>query len=80
MTRQKVQAHNYLKLITSSLFIAVTASVLALSLKNLTEYFQEHIFEWAEKTSVYFFIILPTIGITAIYFLRKYAFKNRRKS
>ena len=78
MTRQKVQAHNYLKLITSSLFIAVTASVLALSLKNLTEYFQEHIFEWAEKTSVYFFIILPTIGITAIYFLRKYAFKNRR--
>lgn len=78
MTRKKVQAHNYFKLIISSLLIAVMASVLGLSLKNLTEYFQEYIFEWADKTSVYLFIILPTIGITAIYFLRKYAFKNRR--
>lgn len=78
MTRQKVQVHNYFKLIISSLLIAVIASVLGLSLKNLTEYFQEHIFEWAEKTNVYLFIILPTIGITAIYFLRKYLFKNRR--
>lgn len=78
MKRQKVQAHNYLKLITSSLFIAIIASCLALSLKKITEYFQEHIFEFAEKNNSYLFIILPTIGITAIYFLRKYLFKNRK--
>jgi len=78
MKRQRVQAHNYFKLITSSLFIAIIASFLALSLKKITEFCQEHIFELAEKNSPLLFIILPTIGITAIYFLRKYLFKNRK--
>lgn len=78
MKRQRVQAHNYFKLITSSLFIAIIASFLALSLKKITEFCQEHIFEFAEKNNSYLFIILPTIGITAIYFLRKYLFKNRK--
>ncbi|KFC21209.1 chloride channel protein [Epilithonimonas lactis] len=78
MKRQKVQAHNYFKLITSSLFIAIIASFLALSLKKITEFCQEHLFEFAEKNNSYLFIILPTIGITAIYFLRKYLFKNRK--
>lgn len=78
MKRQRVQAHNYFKLITSSLFIAIIASFLALSLKKITEFCQEHLFEFAEKNNSYLFIILPTIGITAIYFLRKYLFKNRK--
>jgi len=78
MKRQRVQAHNYFKLITSSLFIAIIASFLALSLKKITEFCQEHIFELAEKNNPLLFIILPTIGITAIYFLRKYIFKNRK--
>lgn len=69
MKRQKVQAHNYFKLITSSLLIAIIASFLALSLKKTTEFCQEHLFEFAEKNNSYLFIILPTIGITAIYFL-----------
>ncbi|GGG57450.1 chloride channel protein [Epilithonimonas arachidiradicis] len=78
MKRQKVQAHNYFKLIISSLFIGIIASILGLTLKKITELCQEHIFEFAEKTNAYLFIILPTIGITAIYFLRKYLFKNRK--
>ena len=78
MKRQKVQAHHYFRLIISSLLIAIIASFLALSLKKITEYFQEHIFEIAEKHNPLLFIVLPTIGITAIYFLRKYLFKNRK--
>lgn len=78
MKRQKVQAHNYFKLITSSLFIAVIASILGLTLKKITEYSQEHLFELVENNNHLLFIIFPTIGITAIYFLRKYLFKNRK--
>ncbi len=78
MKRQKVQAHNYLKLIISSLFIGIIASILGLTLKKITEFCQEHLFEFAEKNNAYLFIILPTIGITTIYFLRKYLFKNRK--
>lgn len=78
MKRQKVQAQHYFRLIISSLLIAIVASFLAFSLKKITEYFQEHLFELTEKNSSFLFILFPTIGITAIYFLRKYLFKNRK--
>ncbi len=78
MKRQKVQAHNYFKLIISSLFIGIMASVLGLTLKKITEFCQEHLFDFAEKNNAFLFIILPTFGITSIYFLRKYLFKNRK--
>lgn len=44
----------------------------------MTEYVQHTLFEEIQATSVYIFIILPSIGITAIYFLRKYIFHNRK--
>ncbi|WP_333852157.1 chloride channel protein [Epilithonimonas sp.] len=78
MKRQKVQAHNYFKLIISSLFIGVIASILGLTLKKITEFCQDHLFEFADKNHSLLFIILPTTGITIIYFLRKYLFKNRK--
>lgn len=77
MERQKIIVHNYFKLIIISILVGLTGAVLAFSLKHLTEIFEEHIFNAASKYSLAF-IVLPSIGITAIYFLRKYLFKNKK--
>ena len=77
MERQKIIVHNYFKLIIISILVGLTGAVLAFSLKHLTEIFEEHIFNTASKYSLAF-IVLPSIGITAIYFLRKYLFKNKK--
>lgn len=78
MNRKKVQKYHYLKLAIAATFIGICASLLAFSLKIITEYFQELISHWAGHHNRFYFILLPTIGITAIFFLRKYLFKNRR--
>ncbi|SMO72395.1 chloride channel protein, CIC family [Chryseobacterium rhizoplanae] len=78
MKRKQVQRHHYFRLILVSIFIGILTSSLAYSLKLITEHFQKLIFTFAEKQNVILFIFLPTIGITAIYFLRKYLFRNRR--
>lgn len=78
MERKKIQRHHEFRLAVISVLIGICCCFLAFSLKMLTEYFQELIFNGAEKRSVLLFIFLPTIGITAIYFLRKYLFKNRK--
>lgn len=61
-----------------SVVISLLAAALAFSLKWATEHFQEIIFHRAANTSRFSFIILPTIGITAVYFLRKIYFLKRR--
>lgn len=78
MERKKIVTHHYLRLIAASAIVGLASALLAFGLKHLTEYFEHHIFNTVGSTSAALFIILPTIGITAIYFLRKYAFKNRR--
>lgn len=78
MKRKKIQRHHYFKLILVSVLISICASFLGYSLKFITEHFQKLIFHFAEKENSIFFIFLPTIGITAIYFLRKYLFLNRK--
>lgn len=57
---------------------ALICCFLAFLLKWLTEEFQHHLFTFANKTSVIWFIVFPTCGITTIYFLRKYLFRNRK--
>ncbi len=78
MDRSKIQKRNSFKLILASLIISFIAASLAYSLKIITEFFEEHIFELINNKNHYLFIVLPTIGITAIYFLRKYLYKNRK--
>ena len=75
--REIIITQNYAKLILTALFVALCSALLAYSLKNLTEHFEEKI---AEVAGGYRFavVLLPTIGITAIYFLRKYLFQNRK--
>lgn len=77
MERCKIIHRNYLKLILISSFVGLCGALLAFSLKKLTDFFEHYLFNAVSNYSVAI-ILLPTIGITAIYFLRKYAFKNRK--
>lgn len=70
MQRKKLQRTYYFRLIMMSLIIGTMASLLAFTLKWMTEHFQEVIFQFAEHHNHLLFILLPTVGITAIYFLR----------
>ncbi|MBW8361201.1 MAG: chloride channel protein [Kaistella sp.] len=78
MQRKKIQRHHYWRLIFISAVISLCAALLAFSLKTLTEHFQGQLFNFADRTNSLLFIFFPTIGITAIYFLRKYLFRNRK--
>ncbi|MDQ6532175.1 chloride channel protein [Flavobacterium sp. LHD-85] len=77
MERHKIIHRNYFKLILISIFVGLCGALLAFSLKKLTEFFEHCLFNIASNYSAAI-ILFPTIGITAIYFLRKYAFKNRK--
>lgn len=68
----------YFRLIIASALISILASLLAFSLKWITEIFEEKIFHAVAHKATWLFIFLPTVGITAIYFLRKYAFQKRK--
>lgn len=76
--RSKVINYNLTKLVLISALVGVLSSLLAFTLKHLTEFFEEFIFHQAKGFNSYLIILLPTIGITAIYFLRKYLFQKRK--
>lgn len=76
--RKRVIQYNYLKLFLSVILVSVISCLLAFSLKHMTEIFQHRIFDAVRGLNPLFFIVLPSIGITCIYFLRKYAFQNRK--
>src|SRR6185437_13743844 len=63
---------------TVSLFIGLVCAILAESLKRLTEHTEHFMYNWIEQTEPLLLFILPSVGITIIYFLRKYLFKNRK--
>jgi CIC family chloride channel protein len=75
--RKAIINYNYLKLVLTSAVVGLLATLLAVSLKSVTAYFEDHIFGIAGKNPV-LFVLLPTVGITMIYFLRKYLFKNKQ--
>ncbi|WP_293937768.1 chloride channel protein [Sphingobacterium sp. UBA5996] len=76
--RKKVVRYSYLKLIGSSAVVSILCCLVAFSLKHSTGYVQEELFESVSSWDPRLLIILPSIGITAIYFLRKHAFKSRK--
>lgn len=78
MERQKIINRNYFKLILISFIVGLCGALLAFSLKKLTEFFEQYLFNAVSNYSIVI-ILFPTIGITAIYFLRKYVFRNRKK-
>ena len=78
MERQKIVVQHYFRLIVASLFVALGSALLAFTLKHLTEYFEHLFFLKIKNYNTIFFIFLPTLGITAIFFLRKFFFQNRK--
>jgi len=78
MDRKKVKRHFYFRLIITSAFVGGLASILAFLLKTITIFCQDFLYETALEKK-FLSVIFPTIGITGIYFLRKYFFKNRKK-
>ncbi len=60
------------------MMVGLASALLAFTLKHLTEFFEHYFFNFVQNRYTVLFIILPSIGITAIYFLRKYLFQNRK--
>ena len=70
------QNPNLRNVIIASLLIGFLASFLALSLKRITEHFESALFSKA-LTLPFYYLLFPLVGLTIIYFLRKYLFKNK---
>ena len=60
------------------MMVGLASALLAFTLKHLTEFFEHYLFNFVQNRYTVLFIILPSIGITTIYFLRKYLFQNRK--
>lgn len=78
MERKKVIVRHYFRLVLLSLLVGLICALLAFSLKHITEHIEEKLFSMAKEYNSLLFIVLPTIGITMIYFLRKYFFRSRK--
>lgn len=74
--RISVKRQHYGRLLLMSLLVGICASALAFGLKHLTEHVETYVFKNFSRSSAWF-IILPSIGMTVIYFLRKYFFKGK---
>ncbi|MDF0718625.1 chloride channel protein [Kaistella sp. PBT33-4] len=77
MERKKIVKQHYFRLILASIAVALASAILAFGLKHLTEYLQHQIFGVAGSYAA-LYVILPSVGITMIYFLRKYVFQYRK--
>lgn len=66
-----------MKLVVISMLTALMCCVLAFGLKWATETAQHRLYNFAHQHLVWL-LVFPTCGITAIYFLRKYLFQNRK--
>jgi len=76
--RKKIVYHNYGKLILNAALVGLLCSLLAISLKYITEFFEHQLIHTSYSTSTLLFIVLPLTGIFIIYFLRVSFFKNKK--
>ena len=74
--RTKYTAAKYSKLVITSLVIGFLSAMLAVTLKHMTEHYEEVLFHRAEQQKLYL-IIFPFIGLSLIYILRQYLFKKK---
>ena len=64
------------KLLVVSLLIGFMAAFLGIGLKRITEFY-EHIFFIKTTVNWIYLIIFPFVGLSVVYFLRVYLFKNK---
>lgn len=74
--KNKTSKAKIIGLVVSSVVVAIISIILADSLKHITEHAQTFIFNQSKNIPL-LYIVLPSIGITAIYFLRKYVFRKK---
>lgn len=78
-TAQIKKNHQFIKfrkLVIVSLLIGFLSSFLGISLKRITEYYEEIFFHEVSVNPI-FYIIFPVFGLSVIYFLRQYLFKKK---
>lgn len=74
--KKKYQFIVFQKLVLVSVLIGFLSSFLAISLKKITEYY-EGIFLLRASNFNFYYFLFPLIGLTIIFILRKYLFKNK---
>ncbi|HJS00493.1 MAG TPA: chloride channel protein [Flavobacterium sp.] len=78
-TAQIKKNHQFIKLrklIIVSILIGFLSAFLGISLKKITEYYEEIFFHQANTNPLYL-ILFPIFGLSVIYFLRLYMFKKK---
>ena len=78
-TAQIKKNHQFIvlqKLVIVSLLIGFLSAFLGISLKKMTEYYEEIFFHQVSVNPI-FYIIFPVFGLSVIYFLRQYLFKKK---
>lgn len=66
----------YRKLVVVSLLIGFLSTLLAVTLKSITEHYEDILFRKA-SSNIIFFLIFPFFGLTVIYILRQSLFKKK---
>ncbi|MCC9066558.1 MULTISPECIES: chloride channel protein [Flavobacterium] len=64
------------KLVIVSVLIGFLSAFLGISLKKITEYYEEIFFHQVSVNPL-FYILFPVFGLSVIYFLRQYLFKKK---
>jgi CIC family chloride channel protein len=78
-TTQIKKNHQFIKfrkLVVVSILIGFLSAFLGISLKKITEYYEEIFFHQASVNPL-FYILFPVFGLSVIYFLRQYLFKKK---
>ncbi|MEO8237192.1 MAG: chloride channel protein [Flavobacterium sp.] len=78
-TAQIKKNHQFIvlqKLVVVSLLIGFLSAFLGISLKKITEYYEEIFFHEVSVNPIYY-VVFPVFGLSVIYFLRQYLFKKK---
>lgn len=74
--KKKYTLAKYYKLILVSVVIGFLAALLAVTLKHMTEHYEEVLFHRSQHQILYI-ILFPFVGLSLIYILRQYLFKKK---
>jgi chloride channel protein, CIC family len=74
--KKNYQLIKFQKLVIVSVLIGFLSALLGVSLKRMTEYYEEIFFHQTTLSPI-FIVIFPFFGLSVIYFLREYIFKKK---
>lgn len=74
--KKNYQLIKFQKLVIVSILIGFLSALLGVSLKRMTEYYEEIFFHQTTLSPI-FIVIFPFFGLSVIYFLREYLFKKK---